>query len=214
MLYKPALDSKKEQSQLVRTIGERLKEARELCNMTQQTAAKKLGYRNSSKLAKIEKASDTNSVPIWLILRASKLYDVSVDFLFGMNDDWEKSARLTIERKTGLWLNEQWEKMRRRDLAVIQSLCSRIETLDSAVSEHTRLAKDLDSALASFRSLNPQFDDMRGGNRLLSVSGKITEAISESESRMRRFRQECASSAAALQLDLFHEENNHGKADD
>lgn len=62
---------KREQARLVQTIGARLAEARELCNMSQSVAAQRLGYSNSSKLSKVEGATDTNSVPLWLIVRAS-----------------------------------------------------------------------------------------------------------------------------------------------
>lgn len=208
MFQKISLDAKKEQAALVKTIGERLKDARELCNLSQQTAAQKLGYRNSSKLAKVERATDTNSVPLWLILRAAKLYEVSVDYLFGLNEDWEKSARLTIERQTGLWLHEQWENLRRRDLAVLQSLYARTETLDGVVAEQLTLTKELKEALNSFRYLNPDFDDYRGGNRLVSVSEKIQDAILKAESKLKRFRQECriANAQSNLQLKLFKEE--------
>ncbi len=208
MFQKISLDAKKEQAALVKTIGERLKDARELCNLSQQSAAQKLGYRNSSKLAKVERATDTNSVPLWLIMRAAKLYEVSVDYLFGLNEDWEKSARLTIERQTGLWLHEQWEILRRRDLAVLQSLYARTETLDGVVAEQLTLTKELKDALSSFRYLNPDFDDYRGGNRLVSVSEKIQDAILKAESKLKRFRQECriANEQSNLQLKLFKEE--------
>ena len=208
MFQKISLDAKKEQAALVKTIGERLKDARELCNLSQQSAAQKLGYRNSSKLAKVERATDTNSVPLWLIMRAAKLYEVSVDYLFGLNEDWEKSARLTIERQTGLWLHEQWEILRRRDLAVLQSLYARTETLDGVVAEQLTLTKELKEALNSFRYLNPDFDDYRGGNRLVSVSEKIQDAILKAESKLKRFRQECriANEQSNLQLKLFNEE--------
>lgn len=208
MFQKISLDAKKEQAALVKTIGERLKDARELCNLSQQSAAQKLGYRNSSKLAKVERATDTNSVPLWLIMRAAKLYEVSVDYLFGLNEDWEKSARLTIERQTGLWLHEQWEILRRRDLAVLQSLYARTEILDEVVAEQLMLTKELKEALNSFRYLNPDFDDYRGGNRLVSVSEKIQDAILKAESKLKRFRQECriANAQSNLQLKLFKEE--------
>ncbi len=59
--------SKHDQNKLVRTIGERLRVARELNNLSQSEAARRLGYANPSKLSKIEAAADTNSVPLWLI---------------------------------------------------------------------------------------------------------------------------------------------------
>lgn len=205
------LDAKKEQAALIREMGGRMKEARELNNLTQQSAALKLGYRNSSKLAKVENATDTNSIPLWLIHRASKLYAVSTDFLFGLNDDWEQSARLTIERQSGIWLNEQWERLRRRDMEVLQKFSARLEALDSTISNQFRLVKDLKEALMSFNSLNPEFEnDMRGSARLTSVVERLERSSQVAEAKLRKFRKECELANATnetLQLPLFEDED-------
>lgn len=206
-LKKLSIDAKKEQCALVRTIGDRLREARELNNMSQHTASNKLGYVNSSKLSKIENATDTNSVPLWLLLRASKLYEVSLDFLFGLSDDWEKSARMTIERPVGLWMNEAWEKMRRRDLAVLHSFYARQEALDKTVSIQTTLSLELEAAFDSFKNLNPSFDDMRGGNKLAVTIAKIRNSAQIADVSLKKFKRECAVASANtdLQLELFAE---------
>lgn len=205
------LDAKKEQAALIREMGGRMKEARELNNLTQQSAALKLGYRNSSKLAKVENATDTNSIPLWLIHRASKLYAVSTDFLFGLNDDWEQSARLTIERQSGIWLNEQWERLRRRDMEVLQKFSARLEVLDTTISNQFRLVKDLKEALMSFNSLNPEFEnDMRGSARLTSVVERLERSSQVAEAKLRKFRKECELANATnetLQLPLFEDED-------
>ena len=104
-----------EQAAIVKTIGTRMRQAREMCNLSQSAAAKRLGYANSSKLSKVENATDTNSVPLWLILRAAKAYEVSVDYLFGATDDWEISARMTQEREVSPWLWDAMERARLRD---------------------------------------------------------------------------------------------------
>lgn len=95
------MPSKIEQSEIVKVIGTRLREARELCNMSQSVAATRFGYANSSKLAKVENATDTNSAPVWLILRASEVYEVSVDYLLGAGGywcwDWEEAKRCIVD---------------------------------------------------------------------------------------------------------------------
>lgn len=205
------LDAKKEQAALIRVMGDRMKEARELNNLTQQSAALKLGYRNSSKLAKVENATDTNSIPLWLILRAAKFYGVSTDYLFGLNADWEQSARLTIERQSGNWLNEQWEKLRRRDLEVLQKFYARLEALDVTISNQFRLVKDLKEALISFSALNPKYEnEMRGSAKLSSVIERLERSSEVAEAKLRKFRKECELANATnetLQLPLFEEED-------
>ena len=48
--------TKQEKAAVVRVIGTRMREARELCNMSLSEASKRLGYANPSKLSKVELA--------------------------------------------------------------------------------------------------------------------------------------------------------------
>ena len=180
---------KEEQAALVKTIGARLREARELCTMSQQRAAEALGYLNSSKLAKIEGASDTNSIPLPLITRAARLYDVSVDFLFGAADDWEP----LIERDVTQWLLRAWESARRRDLEHLERLHRRVRAVGQAVLEMVDSAGAVHGALQSVREKNEVFDDLLAGNRLLVAVERQTEAARKAESGLKRFRSEMAS---------------------
>ena len=122
-----------EQAAVVKTIGARMREARELCNMSQSAAARRLGYSNPSKLSKVEGATDTNSVPLWLIVRAASVYEVSIDYLFGCSDDWEAGSRMTQERETSAWLFDTWEKARRRDMETLRKLHNKVEAMEEAI---------------------------------------------------------------------------------
>lgn len=191
-----AANTRMEQAEVVKAIGARMRQARELCNLSQSAAAKRLGYSNSSKLSKVEGATDTNSVPLWLILRAAKVYEVSVDFLFGITDDWETGARMSIERETSAWLFDAWEKARHRDMAALKKLHDKIEAMSEAVALMLAATNDVGAALARFTELNRDFDDMPGGARLLNAVGRAVEAARVAKAKMERFRVECAMAAA------------------
>lgn len=193
---KPAANTRMEQAAAVKTIGARMRQARELCNLSQRAAAKRLGYSNSSKLSKVEGATDTNSVPLWLILRAAKVYEVSIDFLFGVTDDWEVGARMTQERETSAWLFDTWEKARRRDMAALKKLHDKVEAMSEAVALMLTTTDDVGAALARFIGLNPDFEDMPGGARLLSAVGRASGAAKGAKAKMARFRVECVLAAA------------------
>lgn len=180
-----------EQAELVRTIGERLKQARELNNMSQTEAAKLFGYRNSSKLSKMERAVNSKTVPLHIIAKAAKIYQVSVDFLFGNSADWDTGARMTQERETSAWMLEQWEEARRRDMQVIRRCNDRMQTIDGAVSTCINQTFEVNEALMKFQELNPEFDEMRGGSRLVSTIEKAVAAGMESRARLKRFHMEC-----------------------
>lgn len=195
-------------AQLVRTIGDRMRQARELCNMSQTEAAKLLGYQNSSKLSKIEKATNSKSIPLSVIMKASKIYEVSVDFLFGTSDDWDTGVRMTRERQTSAWLMDEWEKQRQRDMVAIRQLNDRIGTIDGAVETCISQALELSEAVNWFVSKNRRtFPNMPGGARVLSATEKLVSAAKESRANMRRYKMECrlARQPAANQKDLFEE---------
>lgn len=177
---------KREQARLVQTIGARLAEARELCNMSQSVAAQRLGYSNSSKLSKVEGATDTNSVPLWLIVRASKLYDVSMDFLFGTSDDWETGLRRPVQG----WLLDTWQAARVRDLEALEKLHRRVGTISSLLPAVANEAERTAEAIERFAELNPEFEEMRGSARLAAAAENLIRHAAKANSTMQRFRVE------------------------
>lgn len=200
-------ESKKRQSRLVRKIGERMREARELCNMTQSEAARRLGYRNSAKLSKIEHASDTNSVPLYIIVDAAKLYDVSVGFLMGVSDDWEEDVRGSVEREASRWIGEAWEAMRRRDIEVMAMLKKRVDFVAETIPDLASCALRTQAALERFIELNPQFEEMMGSNTLSISLEKMQESVRVADSNLKRFKVESqALTGSARQLGLFEQE--------
>ncbi|MGL4525585.1 MAG: helix-turn-helix domain-containing protein [Aestuariivirga sp.] len=185
-----------EQAAAVKTIGARMRQARELCNLSQSAAARRLGYSNPSKLSKVEGATDTNSVPLWLIVRAASVYEVSIDFLFGVTDDWELGARMTQEREVSAWLWDAMEKTRLRDMAALKKLHDRLEAMGEAVALMLASTDDVGAALARFAELNPVFEDMKAGGRLVGAVERATDAAKNAKAKMTRFRVECNLAAA------------------
>lgn len=177
---------------MVRTIGERMRAARELCNLSQSAAAKRLGYANPSKLSKVEAATDTLSVPLWLIRKAAEVYEVSVDYLFGFTDDWEVGARMTQEREVSAWLAKTWNEARARDIAALRQLNNRMAALSDAIAVSIAMAREADAALERFSALNPEFaEDMRGSNRLVNAVKNVAAAAERSRAKLTKLKVEC-----------------------
>lgn len=197
-----------EQDALVKTIGRRMREAREMCNLSQSAAARRLGYANSSKLSKVEGATDTKSVPLWLICRAASVYEVSVDFLFGHSDDWETGPRMTQQRESSAWLFDAWEKARRRDMETLQRLHSKVEGIASALELTASASSDLSSAFDRFVQLNTEFQDMRAGAPLAASIERQVDASRHARCVMKKLKTECrlaASGTSQLSLLIFEE---------
>ena len=198
--------ARRQQAEMVRTIGARMRQARELCNLSQSAAAKRLGYANPSKLSKVEAATDTNSVPLWLIRKAAEVYEVSVDFLFGFTDDWETGARMTQEREVSAWLADAWNKGRERDLQALKQLNDRLAVLRESVATAIQMAREADAALERFAELNPEFvEDMRGSNRLYNAVKNVVSAAQQSHARLSKLKLECREAAAGPgQITMFN----------
>ena len=175
-------DVRAEQAALVRVIGARMREARELTNMSQVVAATRLGYRASGKLAKIENASDTCSVPAWTVLRAARLYDVSVDFLYGLTEDFDSTAR----RPVATWLADALEVSRRRDLELIRKLHDEVRLVSKLIPEVLERARDVEAAITSLRAINPSFDDFRGGARVVGTVERLLASAVGAMNGLRR----------------------------
>lgn len=180
---------KLKQAKAVKETGSRLKESRELCNMSLSTAAQKLGYLNPSKLSKIENATDTNSVPLWLLLEASKLYEVSVDFLTGQSDDWEYSARKTQEREVSRYMAEQIERNIRNTVNMARIFNDEFEWASGSIIAMAFSPDEIQAAMKEVINLNPEaWQEMRSGNKLLNAIEKAQQLATNATSGLKRFK--------------------------
>lgn len=193
-----------EQLKIVKVFGVRMREARDLCGYTQIKAAKLLGYKNSSKLAKVEGATDTNTVPLWLIVKASSVYDVSTDFLFGFSDDWERDPVVSQQRQIGRWVFEHWERAKIAEVNAIRVLYNKLSVIEKAVSHAINRSKENKGALDRLVELNPGYDELRGGSRLLLLMQETVEEANGINYELKRIGclKETAKTAD-INLDIF-----------
>ncbi|GAB3390734.1 helix-turn-helix domain-containing protein [Lysobacter fragariae] len=176
--------SKLTQHELVKTVGQRLREARELNNLSQSEAARRFGYANPSKLSKVEAATDTNSVPLWLIRNAAEVYEVSVDFLFGVTDDWE----VGVPRGTQAWMLDAWERMRQRDLLALDMVHREVVSVSSGIDGMLSGVSELSAVISAYCTRNPQFEETLGSATVIHRMAKLEAAARNAEASLKRFR--------------------------
>lgn len=197
------IPNRQDQAVLARSVGKRLREAREMVGLSQLNAAKQLGYANSSKLAKIEGGKDSSQIPLWVIKRASCLYDVAVDYLLGNTETMEVGdTRHAALREMSTHMREHWERLRQRDVMVEQALRERIIAIEETVVLLESEASEASAAMARCAELNPEWQDMRGGSRLFDAVERTAAAARTSRSKLNRYRREAKAAGGAPQLDL------------
>jgi transcriptional regulator with XRE-family HTH domain len=178
-----------DQAKSVKIFGERMREARELNKLSQKDAAKLLGYANSSKLAKIEAASDGNSYPNWLPIKAAHVYAVSTDFLFGISDDWERDPVVSQERDITRFLFEHWERAKAAEVNAIRVLHNKIVTLEKAVSRTIFRSKENLETINRVREINPDYDDkIKLGSKLARLLEETAEEAMGMSYDLKRYR--------------------------
>ena len=176
---------------LTKTIGTRMKEARELAGISQSDAARRLGYKNSAKLSKIENASDGYPVPILTIWRAAMLYEVSVDFLFGQSDDWERSARMTQERRTSALIFDVFEDAKRCHVEAMQAINNRQEVLMEVNGLLAQAISGVAAALLRYRELNQDFDDTWASSVIVGAVERAEAAVRYADAKRRKEKFMC-----------------------
>jgi transcriptional regulator with XRE-family HTH domain len=157
---------------LVVMFGARMRKARELNGFSQLRAARLLGYQNSSKLNRVEFASDTNSIPFWLIPKAAEVYQVSADFLLGLSDAWECNHTAALQSQIACAI----EQTNRIQNNAIQQLFNFVESIESAVSTNLRRTAEFKDIVTRFRCLNAGFDnEMKLGAKLLRTANETSQ---------------------------------------
>ncbi|MEY3760180.1 MAG: hypothetical protein RIR39_1671 [Pseudomonadota bacterium] len=188
-------------------FGNRMKEAREVAGYDQVMAAKLMGYSGSSGLSQIESGKYTGRIPSWVPPKAADVYMVSIDYLYGKSEDWERDPVVSQQRDVNSFLMEHWAKAKAAEINAIRILNNKITTLELAASNAITNARRNNEILIKFRELNPSFDDMKMGARLVRAADESLADANKVIAELRRYH--CflvagkASNVAVKNADIF-----------
>ncbi len=173
-----------------------------MAGMGQVEAARRLGYANSSKLAKIE-GGKSSEVPLWVIKRAGWLYDVSADYLLGNSATMEREdVDHAALREMHAFLLAANERHRARDVMTLQRLQARIVDVESLLEQALAEASAADDARQKVEQ-QPEWQDVRGGSRWAGATARAAAALRTASCRLARYKTEARVAAGAdMQLDL------------
>lgn len=198
----PPVANAKEQADAVARIGARLREARELNGWELNDAAPRLGYTSAGSLSKIESARHISAIPMWLIPRACEVYGVSADYLHGLSDDLELTPGMNMRRDVGVWLFNELNRIRQRDLEAFIVLQDRIEMVATGAQEVIAQVEEFHQALGTFRAQNvARFDNMRGGSTVMYRADQALGKALQLSGQLTKFKNMVRVSAASGKTD-------------
>jgi transcriptional regulator with XRE-family HTH domain len=155
----------------------RLIAAREMNGMTQVEAAACFGYQKSTQLSLIE--SGRRRAPEWFMARASDVYSVSLDYLYGVSEECERDPAGAMLR----WIRKGVEG---QTAAIVQSLTEvglvyarSMSPLIGPAFDVAEKSENVLRAIERVRELNPEWQDMRGGATLEEASRQLSASAKQ-----------------------------------
>jgi transcriptional regulator with XRE-family HTH domain len=176
---------RKQEVVLLKVLGARMREGRQLCKFTVQKSAELIGC-DPEYLHNLETCVDINHVPLSLIRDASNIYDVSIDFLFGMNDDWEKCEETKSLRAIHSYIYKAQLKHFSEVAVELVKLKKLQEAMAKEVSSLAKSITSIEQALDRFIELNPEYDELRAGSTLIYRVKEASKAVTQAVLKLKR----------------------------
>jgi hypothetical protein len=155
----------KDEIAVIKLVGSRMREARELNKLPVHVAADRLGIPKPL-LEKLEVGFDVPSLPLKWVRQASRVYDVSLDYLFGYSDDWEVAEETKQGREIGAYIHQEQSKLFSRWAVRQMNLERQVEAMTAVVGTLPAEIEAIVEALNTFRGMNPDFDKLPAGSML------------------------------------------------
>lgn len=161
-------------------VAARLRESRDLAGLKQYQAADALGI-DRQNLKAFEDNIGFDHYPLAFLQKAALVYEVSVDFLLGINSDFGLSEDVRIKRDTNAMMIEHFLAIQLMDRKNLDKEAARLSALIEMLTPVISVTRELGEAVIRFTELNPDFDEMLGGapmiSRLNTANKQINKAI-------------------------------------
>jgi len=180
----PVQPEDKAEVAVLKTIVARLREARGLAGIHDYQAVNWLGVP-ATELTELENGIHT--IPLTTIKRASQLYDVSIDYLFGQTDDWELCPEVRKERDFSAHLQSLLITEQAKVAAKLIEHDAQIAVLSEAVTVLAPAIRAVYDAMLRFWELNPVFDEMVAGAPVIHYLDLADKAGHEATCKMVRY---------------------------
>lgn len=181
-----SLRERADEAELLRVFSARMVEARRLAGISQMDAANAFGYPNSGVLSRIENGYfQDRKIPLLLPLKASRLYGVSVDYLFGLAEFYENSPQELLEGFVARSVLDEWQRLRNQDMAAILRLCREVREVSEGLRELCALEGRMREAVIRLVDHNPDVEKIKGMDTVLRAAVDLEQATARTSARMR-----------------------------
>jgi len=174
----PIAGRAKSNTALRKIVGRRLQAARELSGFGQTEAALLMGWKNATQLSLIEQGK--RMPPHQVLIIASTVLGISVDFLLGLDSEPERDSR-TAARNAKV---RQIADMLHRNAEAVTKALFESHRFDPApelrASRVITKVTSLCEAVGRFHAINPEFfENCRGSATLLRTANDASVAIAK-----------------------------------
>lgn len=177
----------REQVRAVMQVGERLRMAREMNGWEVSEAARRLGFENPGSLSRLELAKHVSAIPLYIIPRAAQVYGTTTDFLHGLTDDLSMMPNLRLRRDVALWLADEMERSRQRDINAMLLLQEQIEIVFLGTREVVLAVEELCDSVSYMRNKSVfKFENMPGSSAVLSRTERAMSLATSTSARLAR----------------------------
>lgn len=170
-----ALATRAAKAGLRKVVSQRFIAAREMNGISQSEAARQMGFANSTQLSLWEKGA--RLPPIDMMIVASRVYAVSLDYLYGLSCEPERDPRVATRIAM---LNRVGSMLERHAEAVVEVLlpaCDVDGTNELRASGLVPAARELCRAVELLRERNSDvFDELLAGATLARAARDAAEA--------------------------------------
>jgi transcriptional regulator with XRE-family HTH domain len=170
---------------LKKTISKRLVAAREISGHLQSEAARAIGYVNSTQLSLVEKG--VRLPPLEIVIRASAVYGVSVDYLLGASDEPERDVHAASRNGAFRRMQRLLEDNTTAIVAVLVEASKFDASSELRAIRFVSTIADLLTAVDAFQAANAAtFDDAPRGATLLRCARDADRSLKQVESLLAR----------------------------
>lgn len=118
-------------------------------------------------------------------IKASRLYGVSMDYLFGLTEFYENSPQELLENFVAKSVLEEWQKQRQQDLAVILHLCYEIREVSKGLRDVCTQEGRMREAIIGLVNHNPDAEKVAGLGAVLKAAVDLEQTTACVSVKMR-----------------------------